>query len=210
MFLSVAVVKIFDDKDAKVGIWIDVQHKPFSVRMYGLENTPKCIGHYSMVHGGYCGAQNDGKCCGANVVFGTNLAYSNWEESITVKDIIILDRNVTDLYNCKSFIIIRCKIICIVVVKTMFHSFSQPGQTLKFKLVSTKYTHQLFLDDVMIIESWPYLHNGQYGYEHKEGRTGSDVVLRKFVLYAHASFPTPLFMKWAYLLSVKWAYGTKE
>ena len=52
--------------------------------MYGVEDTLKCTGPsgYSMVSGGYCGPQNDGKCCGANAVFGTNLPYSNWEESI--------------------------------------------------------------------------------------------------------------------------------
>ena len=80
-------MKIFDDEDPKVGIWIDIQHKPFAIRMYGIEDTPKCgsePGFYTMVYGGYCGPQNDGNCCGANVVFATNLPYSNWEVSIRV------------------------------------------------------------------------------------------------------------------------------
>ena len=82
MFSLVAVVKLEDDLDAKIGIWIDVWHKPFQVRMYGIENTPKCDGSHSMDYGGYCGPQNDGKCCGTNAVLGTNLPYTNWEESI--------------------------------------------------------------------------------------------------------------------------------
>ena len=98
IFSLVAVVKLEDDLDAKIGIWIDVWHKPFQVRMYGIENTDKCVGFYSMEYGGYCGPQNDGKCCGTNAVLGTNLPYTNWEESILLS---IEETNVS-LYHVQS------------------------------------------------------------------------------------------------------------
>ena len=87
-FALVAFVKVYDDLDSMVGIWMDIRHKPLSVKMYGIENTDKCLGHFTMLDAGYCGPQNDGKCCGTNAVFGTNLPYTNWEESILNRNFI--------------------------------------------------------------------------------------------------------------------------
>ena len=61
----------------------------------------------------------------------------------------------------------------------------------------------------MIIGTWPYLHNGQYGYEHMEGKTNSEYVLRKIRMGVALSYPTPAYMKFAFMISLKWAYGKK-
>ena len=61
----------------------------------------------------------------------------------------------------------------------------------------------------MIIESWPYLHNGQYGYQHAQGRASSDLVLRKLSIFTNPSFSLGN-MKFVFLVGAKWAYGKKS
>ena len=96
--ISVILIKITDDTDDRLNLYIDFKAEPFSVLIYGEDQgaiSSKCKPDWaSGYHGRDLGADQD--VCGAHFLQGTNLPFDKW--------VVIYKFNLKDVSKGFSFI----------------------------------------------------------------------------------------------------------